>query len=47
MRDLTKKEMESTNGGYVGIVVGVFCAFAIWAYDFGKDAAERERRNKH
>jgi len=49
LRELTIKEQTNTDGGWldaVGIVAGIlFAAYEI-GYGYGKDAAERERRNK-
>lgn len=49
LEDLTVAELKQTNGGGfdpISTAIGVVVALAIWAYDYGKDAAERERRLK-
>lgn len=45
LKELSKEEQVEISGGIIGIVIGAFIAMGIWAYDYGKDAAERERRN--
>lgn len=46
---LSKKELKEIEGGFdpIGIAVGAFIAIAMWAYGYGRDAAERERRNNN
>ncbi len=48
MRDLTNNELVDIDGGFepISTAIAATCALFIWAYDFGKDAAERERRIK-
>ena len=49
LQELTFEEQVNTEGGWlgtVGIVVGILYAAYELGYNYGKDAAERERRNK-
>lgn len=48
LENLTTNELKEINGGFdpISTAIGVVVALAIWAYDYGKDAAERERRLK-
>ncbi|HAY3508826.1 TPA: class IIb bacteriocin, lactobin A/cerein 7B family [Elizabethkingia anophelis] len=42
-RELTSEEMKTTEGGWVGFV-GLVLAAVAFGYQYGKDAAERERK---
>lgn len=43
---LSKSELETVRGGSIWNPIGVVVALCAMAYQYGKDAAERERRLK-